>query len=215
MPSAADELSSAPENPLICEFRALDHIINELGAMSASVLLIRKGRSIDLVYHWPDASELSEERLLCLHNPPAAAHIAPEPVRMEGPVGKWLKKLAPHVEKFVLFSSAVPKAEAVVAFGFRDGDVSAQPVRNDIANTARLIAMAAWRVAEVRRLRAELATVNERLRERKLIERAKAQLQAEHGFTEQEAYEHLRKISRQRRVPMTAVARSLIASVPV
>ena len=212
MPSAANETAGAEENPLHCEFTALGHIKDELGAESASVLVLRKGRKIDLLYHWPETAEVQTVRLggnAILSKP---SYLAPEALTPENPIGNWLKGLSPHVHSFLLFSSAAPNAEAVVAFGFSNGRLSRPAVRSEIASTVKLIALAAWRLDEVRRLRAELATVNERLRQRKLVERAKAQLQSQLGFTEQEAYEHLRKLSRQRRVPMAAVARSLIGS---
>ncbi|HEV3332226.1 MAG TPA: ANTAR domain-containing protein [Bryobacteraceae bacterium] len=72
--------------------------------------------------------------------------------------------------------------------------------------------MAAWSVSEVLRLQAELALVNDRLGKRKLVERAKGMLQVERGLDEQQAYEHLRRLSRQRRVRMSEIARDLLGT---
>ena len=61
-------------------------------------------------------------------------------------------------------------------------------------------------------LKAELQKVTERLAVRKHIERAKGIIQARNGWTEEEAYLHLRRLSRQTRTPMGEIARSMIAS---
>lgn len=76
--------------------------------------------------------------------------------------------------------------------------------------TVSLASVAAWSVYEVLRLRSELVVVNERLGTRKLIERAKGMLQAERGLDEQQAYAHLRRLSRQRRVRMSEIATDLL-----
>ena len=60
------------------------------------------------------------------------------------------------------------------------------------------------------RLKAELQRANERLAGRKNIERAKGIIQNRHGWTEEEAYLHLRRLSRKTRKPMGEIARSFI-----
>jgi hypothetical protein len=130
---------------------------------------------------------------------------------VDSPLTGWLKDLTPQSCSFLLFSSGAQPVQAVVAFGL-PCHRSCPSVRSEIANTVRWMALATCCAEEVRRLSAELATVNERLRQRKLVERAKARLQAEHGYTEQEAYEHLRKLSRQRRVPMADIALAVVGS---
>ena len=76
--------------------------------------------------------------------------------------------------------------------------------------TVRLAALATWLSFEVRRLRRELTVVSGRLGQSKTLERAKGLLQVQHGWTEPQAYEHLRKLSRQRRKPMAEIAQAVL-----
>ena len=78
------------------------------------------------------------------------------------------------------------------------------------ADCLDLAALAAWSVEEVRRLRAELSSANCAFAGRKLVERAKLTLQSECGLNEQQAYEYLRRMSRQRRIPMSRLAQDLL-----
>jgi GAF domain-containing protein len=66
-----------------------------------------------------------------------------------------------------------------------------------------------------RRLESEVEDLSRKLADRKLLDRAKGLLQARHQWTEEEAYLHLRRTSRQRRVPMRQIARELIQPAPV
>lgn len=59
-------------------------------------------------------------------------------------------------------------------------------------------------------LRQENLILEKRLMERKLVERAKGLLQLRFSWTEEEAYYHLRRTSRQQRIPMAAVAQRVM-----
>lgn len=83
-------------------------------------------------------------------------------------------------------------------------------IPSEISATVRLAALATWMSFEVRRLRRDLTVVNGRLGQRKTVERAKGLLQAQHGWSEPQAYEHLRKLSRQRRKPMAEIAQAIL-----
>lgn len=63
---------------------------------------------------------------------------------------------------------------------------------------------------ELSELRAELERTRERLASRKAIERAKGIIQARDACTEDEAYGHLRRLSRTTREPMSEIARRVI-----
>lgn len=76
------------------------------------------------------------------------------------------------------------------------------------------IEIALARHAEVIGLRAGVAELQERLEARKLVERAKAVLQARFGWDEQVAFEWLQRTAMDRRIPMAQVARSVLAKVP-
>jgi signal transduction protein with GAF and PtsI domain len=60
------------------------------------------------------------------------------------------------------------------------------------------------------KLESEVEELSRKLADRKLLERAKGLLQARHQWTEEEAYLHLRRLSRQRRTPMRLIAREVI-----
>ena len=62
----------------------------------------------------------------------------------------------------------------------------------------------------LRSARHENAILERRLVERKLVERAKGLLQVQFGWTEEEAYYHLRRTSRQHRMPMASIAQRII-----
>jgi len=66
--------------------------------------------------------------------------------------------------------------------------------------------------AEVEILRREIEKLTQKLAGRRILERAKGILQAEFGWTEEEAYLHIRRVSRQNRIPMREIAVNLIES---
>jgi hypothetical protein len=59
-------------------------------------------------------------------------------------------------------------------------------------------------------VRQDLARIKQKLDDRILIERSKGLLQSDYGWTEEHAYLHLRRTSRQRRIPMREIAREVI-----
>ena len=60
------------------------------------------------------------------------------------------------------------------------------------------------------KLESEVEALSRKLADRKLLDRAKGLLQASFQWTEEEAYLHLRRTSRQRRTPMREIAREII-----
>jgi GAF domain-containing protein len=60
------------------------------------------------------------------------------------------------------------------------------------------------------RLESEVERLSRKLADRKLFERAKGLLQVSYQWTEEQAYLHLRRTSRQRRTPMRDIAREII-----
>ncbi|HEY3837019.1 MAG TPA: ANTAR domain-containing protein [Bryobacteraceae bacterium] len=63
---------------------------------------------------------------------------------------------------------------------------------------------------KLRSSRQENTLLERRLAERKLVERAKGLLQNHYGWTEEDAYYHLRRTSRQQRTPMAVIAQRVI-----
>ncbi len=73
------------------------------------------------------------------------------------------------------------------------------------------IEMAMSRHAEIVSLESEVSTLGERLEARKIVERAKGVLQAEHGLSEPEAFRWIQRTSMNRRSTMRSVAEAVIA----
>jgi hypothetical protein len=121
----------------------------------------------------------------------------PAPLPAGSAAARFLtSSLAPGANSFFLFPSWIEERRVAILFGFAD--------------CLNLAALAAWSVEEVRRLRAELRSANCAFAGRKLVDRAKLTLQSECGLNEHQAYEYLRRVSRQRRIPMSRLAQDLL-----
>jgi two-component system, response regulator PdtaR len=73
------------------------------------------------------------------------------------------------------------------------------------------IEIAMSRYAEIHALENEVEDLSDRLETRKIVERAKGLLQAEHGMTEPEAFRWIQKTSMDKRQSMRAVAEAVLA----
>lgn len=73
------------------------------------------------------------------------------------------------------------------------------------------IEMAVSRHEEIAALEKEVSTLSERLETRKLVERAKGLLMAQHGWTEPQAFRWIQKASMDRRMSMRQVAQIVVA----
>ncbi|MCK2220928.1 response regulator [Actinomadura sp. ATCC 31491] len=78
------------------------------------------------------------------------------------------------------------------------------------ADLVPAIEMAVSRHEEMVALAAEVSSLSERLETRKLVERAKGQLMAQHGWTEPQAFRWIQKASMDRRLSMREVAQIVI-----
>ncbi|MEV6981950.1 response regulator [Sphaerisporangium sp. NPDC051017] len=72
------------------------------------------------------------------------------------------------------------------------------------------IEMAVSRHVEIMALEKEVTTLGERLETRKLVERAKGLLIAQHGWTEPQAFRWIQKASMDRRMSMRQVAQAVV-----
>jgi response regulator NasT len=73
------------------------------------------------------------------------------------------------------------------------------------------IEVAVSRAAQLRALESEVDDLTERLETRKVVDRAKGKLQADHGMSEPEAFRWIQKTSMDRRTSMRAVAEGVVA----
>jgi len=80
----------------------------------------------------------------------------------------------------------------------------------DAARVKSIVEVAVARFDEHQRLRAELAEVNLKLSERKLVERAKGILMKARGMDEEEAFQALRRMAMDRGKRLAEIARQVI-----
>ena len=135
------------------------------------------------------------------------------PIRAEDPLGAFLTPaVGPQTNSFLLFPWQGRRRTVMIVFGFAESEPPFSSVPPHILESVNLAALAAWSAKEITRLRAELRAVNGQFAGRKMVERAKGILQTQHGMNEQQAYEYLRRMSRQRRVPMSKLAQDLVGA---
>ena len=82
-----------------------------------------------------------------------------------------------------------------------------------VSDLVPAIEVAVSRFAEIAALEREVADLGERLETRKLIERAKGRLQAQHGMTEPEAFAWIQKAAMDRRTTMKRVAEVVLETL--
>jgi AmiR/NasT family two-component response regulator len=111
-----------------------------------------------------------------------------------------------------LFPWPAPRAKIAILFGFESAEPTCASVPAHLLDTLNLASAAAWLFSELSHLHEELRRANHRFAGRKLVERAKGILQNERGMTEQEAYEYLRRMSRQRRITLSTLAENLLSA---
>lgn len=135
------------------------------------------------------------------------------PISAVDPLATLLKSAAaPQANSFLLFPWQGPRRTVMIVFGFAEAEPPFSSVPSHILESVNLAALAAWSAKEIERLRAELRAVNGQFASRKIVERAKGILQTQHGMNEQQAYEYLRRMSRQRRVAMAKLAQDLVGA---
>jgi len=88
-----------------------------------------------------------------------------------------------------------------------------KPVDPDDLAPAIAVAMARFRDWE--QARADRQKLEDKLEERKLIERAKGLLMETRGFSEREAYRFLQKTSQDKNTPMVELARKILLAAPL
>lgn len=217
--STADRTSASAGLPEIQAESALDGILKRelpilerlaagLGADSAVVILCHPEKPSQLLYRWTaiHVEPTAPPPVIFLRLGSAPARIGPE-TSLASALGTY----APGACSFLLSSCGITGVQALVALGFREATVPLSTAGEALGPVMKLIALAALSVQEVHTARAELAHVSERLGGRKIVDQAKRLLQGR-GCTEQQAYDHLRRLSRQQRKPIHQVAKSFLQS---
>jgi ANTAR domain len=206
------QFSTELESRLREGLSALRAVATGMGANSVSVFLVKDDRTMRNLYMWPESgterAEVQLERALAgvLRNFTGYAS-------ENSPIAGFLRgAFQPGSTSFLFCSWGTDRLNGAIAFGFVSSSIPEGLAASEMPSAARLASVAVWSVYEVFRLHAELVVVNDRLGGRKLIERAKGMLQAERGLDEQQAYAHLRRLSRQRRMRMSEIATDLLAT---
>lgn len=191
----------------------------ELAATSALTFLLN-GAFLELSYRWikgftldlgaPEAVPASLDLIEALANP--------GPVATGTPISQFLARqcvsssqLPAEPSSFLVFARHFRKCSILLAFGFPAAGPLLTAFPAEISERLELAAFAAWSTQRLGRLQAELRAANERLAATRTVERAKALLQTELQVDEPRAYEYLRRTSRQRRIPIPALAREIVS----
>src|SRR5581483_10731519 len=205
MAAAASDFATGLEG---CLHEGIKDVASEIGAHTAAVILLEGGRAIRVVHRWPCAG-MAEISILEDECDALGSVAGPANVDASSSIAGLLNRIVgPPANSFLLIPRWGERFKVVIAFGFASGE--RLPVSAGSHAALHLAAFAAQALFEIRRLRRDLGIVSERLGRRKVVERAKGLLQNRHGWTEQQAYEHLRKLSRQRRKTMADVAQDVL-----
>jgi AmiR/NasT family two-component response regulator len=195
------------------EFSVILSAAKELAANSAVVLLLGGGR-LEVIHRWSKCGPVAVSSPVPLTGGPELHQVLAGhggPVCPGSPLARVLRAAAGSAaNSFVLFTRQLQKSVVAIAFGFAAEPPPYSSVPQAAAERLNLAAYAMWSSRQLDRLHTELHVVNQRLAGRKLVERAKALLQAELQLDERQAYEHLRKKSRQRRITIAKLAEELL-----
>jgi hypothetical protein len=188
-------------------------VAEDLSANTLAVLLLSPG-SIEIAYRRTTAGEIPP--------PPGAIPCPPEiQAALETAscfaahtaAARFLTSaVLPRALSFLFYPHRAPHSGITIVFGFERSVPACASVPPHLADGLSLAPLTAWSLKEVSRLHLELSRVNHRFAGRKLVERAKGILQTEHGMNERQAYEYLRRTSRQRRIPLAQLAEDLLGA---
>jgi hypothetical protein len=184
----------------------------ELGAGEVAVLLAG-GHRVEITYFWSRSNRALPEEPLPLWQQDRLRAVGGTSGSVEAgtPLGQILgQTISPNSQSFLLFPWQARQQVVTVVFGFAGAKTPGEGVPSAILDSLNLVRLATWSVREIARLRAELKAANDRLAGRKLVECAKRILQAEQGLSEEEAYAHIRSLSRKRRITLAILAEEIL-----
>jgi hypothetical protein len=206
------DLASTLERALDNACSGLHRAAIQLGAECAAVCLAANS-GIEVTWFWSSNGEGPASRRLSRSQQTRYESTKANPGAVEAgsPLAKlFSESISPHSRSFLLFPSQVRQGEIAVLFGFPDVAPPFRHLPESIVEGLKLAGLATWSVLEIAMLRAELRRVSDRLAGRKLVERAKSILQVERGVSEEQAYEYMRGLSRQRRISLAEFAGQVV-----
>jgi hypothetical protein len=184
-----------------------------LGANACAVLVL-EATTMEVVYRCTKAGDVfpPEGPIPCGLAVGLALDSNLGPVPANSAAARFLTSaVLPTANSFLLFPWQARPSGVTIVFGF-EAQEPAHSVPAHVRDSLNPAALAAWSLKELSRLRAELRTANHRFAGRKLVERAKGILQSERDMSEQQAYEYLRRMSRQRRITISKLAEDLLGA---
>jgi hypothetical protein len=194
-------------------FEGVARLAAAFGANNVTVLVLGAA-SVEIAYRRTGAGDVLPPgaSIPCEFETRVALDSIQGPIPKGSSVTRFLTSaIAPHSKSFILFPWRERPGAVTIAFGFEDAE-PACVIPDHVVDSLNLAALAIWSLKEVRRLREELRAVNQNFAARKTVERAKGVLQSERGMSEQQAYEYLRCMSRQRRVTISRLAEDLLGA---
>jgi ANTAR domain len=211
-PAEALDLISMLELALDDASSVLQRAAIDLGAEAAAVLF-SAGSQVELTYWWGELGDCASKQQMSIAKPGRfdVLKTTTGPVDAGNPLAQVLREfVSPQSQSFLLFPWQMQRRVVTVVFCFAAPRPAYTQAPDAVIEKLRLIGLATWSVKEIAGLRSELRTVTNRLAGRKLVERAKGVLQIDHGISEAGAYEHLRRLSRKRRITLAALAEEVI-----
>ena len=208
------DLTSTLDGALGNASSGLSRAAVDLGAFAVAVLWM-EGHQLDITYFWSRSGVgAPSQRILDPQQDfSKAVRRQTGPLAAGSPLAQLLRdSISPDSESFLLFHWRVRRRVVTVIFGFTGHTPACHRVPVPVVESLNLIGLATWSVKEIARLQGELKTANGRLAGRKLVERAKGILQIERGFSEQQAYEYLRGVSRRRRIALAESAEEVLGA---
>lgn len=194
----------------LAAFKGLDRAAEDLGAVAAAVLLT-EGSHMEMTHYWSRPGAAKRGGTDGKRNFPKTLERWSGPIDARSPLALLLRdSITPDARSFLPFHSRIQGHVVTIVFAFSEPVVPHHQVPEAVAERLNLVGIATWSVREIARLNANLKIVNSRLASRKLVERAKGVLQTERGLSEEQAYEHLRRTSRRRRIPLTELAEEVL-----
>jgi hypothetical protein len=207
-----DRVSSTLQRTLDGAAPCLNRAAIELGAREVAVMLA-SGRRVEITYFWSSSNRALPEEHLSAQQQDHLKAVASTSGPVEGatPLGQILgRTISPDSRSFLLFPWQIRQQTVTVIFGFAATKAPSGSVPAAILDSLDLVRLATWSVKEIARLCAELRAMNDKLAGLKLVESAKRVLQAEHGLSEEEAYHHIRGLSRRRRIRLAVLAQEIL-----
>ncbi|WP_232699523.1 ANTAR domain-containing response regulator [Brevibacillus daliensis] len=105
----------------------------------------------------------------------------------------------------IIDKQSIEKASSIGALGYM-----VKPL--DEKSLIPMVEITIAKGKEICKLEKDLAMVTQKLEERKVIEKAKGILMKDNGFSEDEAYQTIRRLSMDRRCPMIEIASTIVIS---